>query len=76
LYEEIGFDIPFNDATTCKLNFQLAAPPQPVASWSISGTTNMAFNVYALNGNINESADTWNNHPAQGNWLGSVTVSV
>ncbi|KAF2837281.1 hypothetical protein M501DRAFT_937795, partial [Patellaria atrata CBS 101060] len=74
-WNEILFDVPNNDATTCRINFTV--PPGSNGAgpnWSASGNP-PAMDVSEINGIPDPSTDTWNSHPPFGNRVGTIRIA-
>jgi hypothetical protein len=75
IYTEVLFDVPSNDAETCKINFTISM--NPPAPWSLEADDNskpQIFNISLLT-SVPTINDTWNNKPKVGDWVATVQVS-
>ncbi|ORY18346.1 ubiquitin 3 binding protein But2 [Clohesyomyces aquaticus] len=64
IYTEVNFDIPPNNAKTCRLNFHLVTPNKDPQQATLTGNPPYVIEVAALDPVMNTNTDTWNNRPA------------
>jgi hypothetical protein len=72
-YSEVSFDVPANvPSAICRINFHINTSPIKHAPWSLSGSSNYFFNVTRLEPTMNQYTDTWNSHPMEAEYVGTV----
>jgi hypothetical protein len=60
----VSFDVPYNEATKCRLNFHVNQNLVKNAPFTLKGTSEFAINISRLEPNLINGVTTWSNRPA------------
>ncbi|KAI8942304.1 hypothetical protein NX059_000383 [Plenodomus lindquistii] len=72
---EISFDVPDNEATTCRINFLINTNATKNAPRLLTGTAPYTFSASRLTPTINKDTDTWNSHPNITDYVGTYVLT-
>ncbi|KAF2727617.1 hypothetical protein EJ04DRAFT_529288 [Polyplosphaeria fusca] len=70
VFTEILFDVPLNEATSCKVNFIVSEG----APREVTGSGAFAFDVWTVSGTPKDQ-DSWNNRPQLAQWVLQVKLN-